>query len=115
MENKLIKKEENSFLNKIKLFLLKIFSKKSIEIQKFENTDESNVNTNIKFQKELEKNVIKGNEKEYQLKEFLREIEQSPNIIENLSNDRLDKLIEYYVEITNSKMEKIKRLKATLN
>ena len=52
---------------------------------------------------------------ERDLKNFINEIENNPDIIENLSNDRLDRLINYYEDITNAKQRKIERLKLSVN
>ena len=52
------------------------------------------------------------NAKEKDLKEFICKIEANPNLIEKLSNDRLDILINYYEKITADKRIKIERLKS---
>lgn len=40
----------------------------------------------------------------------MKELENNPNLVENLSDDRLDKLIKYYENIIAEKEVKIKRI-----
>ena len=51
----------------------------------------------------------------YVYEDLLKEIENNPSLIANLSNDRLDKLINYYEKITEEKQNKIEKLKISLN
>ena len=107
MNNHLIKKEDLSIFDKIKAFFSNIFHKK-ISIEK---SPEIYINNDNKQSNEFQ-NI---NTKERDLKEFIQKIEDNPDIIENLSNDRLDKLISYYEDITNSKKRKIEKLKTAIN
>lgn len=115
MNNQLIKKENLSIFDKIKAFFSNIFHKK-ISIQKspeiYINNDNKQSN---EFQKNIKIDISNINTKEGDLKEFIQKIEDNPDIIENLSNDRLDKLISYYEDITNSKKRKIEKLKTAIN
>ena len=111
MNNQLIKKEDLSIIHRIRAFFAKIFNKKNIvetspEIQIIDDKSISN-----DFQKNIKVDVSNVNTKERDLKNFIKKIEDKPDIIENLSNDRLDKLISYYEDVTNSKKIKIERLK----
>lgn len=115
MNNQLIKKEDLSIIHRIRAFLAKIFNKKNIvetspEIQIIDDKSISN-----DFQKNIKVDVSNVNTKERDLKNFIKKIEDKPDIIENLSNDRLDKLISYYEDVTNSKKIKIERLKASIS
>lgn len=115
MNNQLIKKEDLSIIHRIRAFFAKIFNKKNIvetspEIQIIDDKSISN-----DFQKNIKVDVSNVNTKEGELKNFIKKIEDKPDIIENLSNDRLDKLISYYEDVTNSKKIKIERLKASIS
>ncbi len=115
MNNQLIKKEDLSIIHRIRAFFAKIFNKKNIgetspEIQIINDKSISN-----DFQKNIKVDVSNVNTKEGELKNFIKKIEDKPDIIENLSNDRLDKLISYYEDVTNSKKIKIERLKASIS
>ena len=115
MNNQLIKKEYLSIIHRIRAFFAKIFNKKNIvetspEIQIIDDKSISN-----DFQKNIKVDVSNVNTKERDLKNFIKKIEDKPDIIENLSNDRLDKLISYYEDVTNSKKIKIERLKASIS
>ncbi len=115
MNNQLIKKEDLSIIHRIRAFFAKIFNKKNIvetspEIQIIDDKSISN-----DFQKNIKVDVSNVNTKERDLKNFIKKIEDKPDIIENLSNDRLDKLISYYEDVTNSKKIKIERLKASIS
>lgn len=115
MNNQLIKKEDLSIFHRIRAFFTKIFNKKNTvetppEIQTIDDKSTSN-----DFQKNIKVDVSTLNTKERDFKEFIQKIEDNQDIIENLSNERLDKLISYYENVTNSKKIKIKRLKASVS
>lgn len=116
MKNSLIPINEISIFQKIKnFFKLTFFHKSKIEPQ---NEIDNNSTINIKksdvntFAESLKTNV---DNKEFKLKQFTKQIENNPSIIANLSNDRLDKLIEYYEKITNEKQQKIEKLRISMN
>ena len=106
MNNQLIKKEDLSIFDRIKNFFAKIFNKKRVENlpKKISISD----NKNNEFEKRIK---VKTMNKENELEDFIKKIEENPSIIENLSNDRLDQLINHYENIINIKKEKIQRLK----
>ena len=45
---------------------------------------------------------------------FLNKLENNPELVDNLSENRLDILIDYYTEITQKNEEKINKLKKKL-
>lgn len=114
MDNKLIKKEDVTVLDKIKAFFSKIFKRDKTE-DISNNIEQKNVNENLKFEENLKVNIFDINEREKKFKDFIEELEDNPNLVEKLSEDRLDKLISYYEKLTAEKAEKIKRLKSSLN
>lgn len=81
---------------------------------KNEKDDNKYLDLNKLSDEELDKYInnieIKQRENEKKI-EKLKKIEENPSIIENLSNDRLDQLINHYENIINIKKEKIQRLK----
>lgn len=114
MDNKLIKKEDITFFDKIKAFFSKIFKRGKTEIE-VKSLQEKSVNKKPNFEENLKVNISAINEREKKFNDFIEEIEDNPNLVEKLSEDRLDKLISYYEKLTAEKAEKIKRLKASLN
>lgn len=119
MNNSLIPKDEISFWERIKNFWkIKILRK----LNKNDNTTQNNISEEesiskdkTTFSNELKVNIEGSINKEYKLKQFMKEIEDNPNLIDNLSNERLDKLIEYYEKITEEKQNKIQKLKLSTN
>ena len=116
MKNSLIPIEKISIFQKIKNFLkLTFLYKNKIESHSEKsnnitiNVNKNKVNT---FTEDLKANI---DNKELKLKQFTKEIEDNPSLITNLSNDRLDKLIDYYEKITSEKQNKIEKLKISLN
>lgn len=114
-KDKLIEGKKSNF-TKIKNILKNSFTLKSnqkILIVDNKDSDNSNfnINTNSEFLKEVKINTNYTYDRNYKLKKFMKELEENPDIIDNLSNDRLDKLISYYEKITNEKAKKINRLK----
>ena len=116
MKNSLIPIEKISIFQKLKnFFKLTFLHKNKTEPQLEEcnnitaNIKKNNINT---FTENLKTNI---DSKELKLKQFTKEIENNPSLIANLSNDRLDKLINYYEKITEEKQNKIEKLKISLN
>ena len=114
MNNQLIKKEDLSIFDKIRSFFKNIFGKKKQETN-INNSELKDITKNTEFENNLKVNISNRVQKEYELNNFIKEIEDNPSMVENLSNDRLDKLIKYYEDITDSKKRKIERLKASIS
>ena len=115
MNNQLIKKEDISIFEKIRSFFRRLFSKKEQDTISEEKQVNNSFYQNNSFEKSLRVKEPSPNKKEKELKKFIAEIEVNPSIIENLSNDRLDKLISYYENITKIKRTKIENLKSYIN
>lgn len=115
MNNQLIRKEDLSIFDKIKAFFTNIFHKRNSIKANLEIQENDNKKQSTEFENNIKVDISNINTKEKDLKEFIKHIENNPNIIENLSNDRLDKLIKYYEDITNSKQRKIEKLKASIS
>lgn len=111
MINKLINKEDLSIFDRIRVFFTNLFHKKdSIKLTSEIQGNYGQKQTND-FEKNIKVNISELNTREKNLKEFINQIENNPDMIENLSNDRLDRLINYYEDITNAKQRKIEKLK----
>jgi len=115
MNNQLIRKEDLSIFDRIKAFFTKLFNKKKPEEIVTELVEENKEKQSNEFEKNIKVDISDINTKEKDLKEFIKTIEDNPEIIEKLSNDRLDKLIKYYEDITNAKKKRIEELKAIIN
>lgn len=117
MNNQMIKKSDLSIFDKIKTFLKNMFykNKNEIIVPKNMNTSKIQEKKENGFETNLKVEISEEQEKEMKLKKFIDEIENHPDIIENLSNERLDKLISYYEKVTSEKQRKIEKLKASFN
>ena len=117
MNNQMIKKSDLSIFDKIKTFFKNMFykNKNEIIVPKNMNTSKIQEKKENGFETNLKVEISEEQEKEMKLKKFIDEIENHPDIIENLSNERLDKLISYYEKVTSEKQRKIEKLKASFN
>lgn len=114
MKNSLMKKEEESLFRRFKNFLKSIFDKKQMqhEIKDVQQLEELKEIAKSDFEENLKTELLYDVKKEYDLNRFMEKIEENPDILEKLSNDRLDKLIAYYEKTIEEKKEKIKKLQA---
>lgn len=108
----LIPKKQNSFLEKIKnFFKLKIIKKNNKDdIQKDENMQKNSDEKN-QFSESIEVDIKNTIDREYQLNQFLMEIENNTDLLFKLSNERLEILIDYYTKVTKKNQIKIDKLK----
>lgn len=114
MNSYLINREDLSIFDKIKAFFKNILCKKDKKSSVTKNIEVNRSNKSYEFGNSLKVNSSNIYKKEDKLKKLMEEIEDNPDIIEKLSNDRLDKLINYYEKITESKRIKIEKLRASL-
>lgn len=110
MNNQLILKEDVSLFDKVRAFFKGLFSKKDkkikeeVQVIEKQNKIENNKDErSVKVQKDNGKN------------EYINYIESNPDVIENLPDDRLDKLIRYYRRIIALKRVKLNKLKENKN
>ena len=80
------------------------------------NNTEANKNIE-KSIKRYEKNGLQNlkvdtkiNNAEYKQKEFIKQLENNPDILENFSLDRLEKILEYVLEDNKKKQKLLKSL-----
>ena len=94
-------KYKENFINKIKSFFARFFSKK-VEITANQETKEINkINENKNIFKEnlINEQVVKVNNEMVAKKSIVDIVEENPELIETLSNENLKKLIKIYEEI----------------
>lgn len=112
MNNYLIKKEKLSVFEKILIILKKrIFGKNYYEEIITKEVEETKLKRNAVFEEGLKVEISDKLKRENELKEFIKQIELDTDLIEMLSDDRLDRLINYYEQSTNAKRIKIAKLK----
>lgn len=115
MNNKLMKMEDNSFFHKIKAFIFKLFHKQNKNSNIMEIREEKNKSNEESFIDYIKIEDSSITSKNIKLKQFMNELEKNPDIVENLSDDRLDKLLDYYEKIVEEKKNKVARMKLSLN
>ena len=116
MNNSLIPMKNFSIFERIKnFFKVKIFKQFKEESQIDEVHTTMYKGNKLDFGNTLKVNISKTINTSFKLEQFIEEIESNPDIINNLSNDRLDRLIKYYEELTREKQQKIEKLKQSLN
>lgn len=115
MNNKLMKIEDNSFFHKIKAFIFKLFYKQKKNSNVTEIREEKNKSDEESFIDYIKIEDSSITNKNIKLKQFMNELEKNPDIVENLSDDRLDKLLDYYEKTVEEKKNKVARLKLSLN
>lgn len=119
MNSNLPMTEKNNIFLKIGNFLFKIFAKRKFDkrknvqndIQDKEEITNKNIGTNFKNELKVKKEdftIYKNKTKEEKIAE---RINQDPNILNELSISRLEKVRKIFEDRVNLKKEKIKRLK----
>lgn len=107
--NKLIKKEKVSIFCKISNFFKRIFCSENNSIIENQYIEKNTLKEDLKV------NLIGVDKKENKLEDFLKKFEKNPDMVEKLTDDGLDKIINYYENIIIAKKDKIERLKKSLN
>ncbi len=105
------KYKNNIFQNIIKKIKAVFFSKEknteltmnSIETKQNKKDSVSNFAEQIKVENE-NKNI------DYEKKKFMQELTENPNLLKEFSNDRLEKILQYYLEENQQKREILKRM-----
>lgn len=104
-------------IDTIKNIFFRIFNRNK-NMKLFPINNEDNMN-NVSYLENMEKLNFRSDicirkeyncDKKYELEKFMKELENNPNLVENLSDDRLDKLIKYYEKIIAEKEVKIRRI-----
>ena len=108
MNNYLPQKYNNNFLNKFFGFIRKVFFRKKDESNEINNeikySSEDNFNERIKVEVDYKTN--KENEKN----DFMEYIKNNPDLLENFTCDRLEKMLKIIKDENNKKRETLKKL-----
>lgn len=109
MKNKLPIKYEDGFFSKIRKFFSNVFKKKSVTTEQLEVIKEKEVEINTN-ESDFAKMKVASNR--VRIKEdILTLVEKNPELIENLSIEKLKELDKMYDEIIEKNDRKIKQLK----
>ena len=114
--------EEKGFINKIKQFFRNLFFKNKsnkVEVQEENVTETVNKEYKTEFINDIKVDIDYNSMKqENERNELFTKIRNHPELLENLSNEQLERLSDFYekkIEINNNiiqeKQEKIKKLK----
>lgn len=101
-------------IDTIKNIFSRIFNRNK-NMKLFPVNNEDNMNNVINIEKSNFRNDIRirneyNCDKKNELEKFMKELENNPDLVENLSDDRLDILIKYYEKIIEEKEVKIKKI-----
>lgn len=111
MSENLPKKYKESFFSRCINKLKSLFKKKKIKnvdfnIETFENKDSSNDLMINRIKVDVNTRV----NPEYEKREFMNNLTNNPELLENFSNDRLEKILQYYLEDNEKKRELLKKI-----
>ena len=111
MSDNLQKKNKENFfsifIRKVKMAFIKNKGKNEFIVsetveEKKEKTNKNNILENLKVDVSLNTNI------EYEKKEFMKNLTKNPELLEIFSNDRLEKILQYYLEENEKKRELLK-------
>lgn len=115
MNNNLPIKKENSIIFKIKTFFRKLLKKDnlnySVNNANSENKNISDGKMEDNFGDNLKVEVSNEYVKELKKNDFIDEIEKNPDLLYNLSIDRLKKLEKYYDELIEKDKKELNNVK----
>lgn len=109
-ENLPQKYEENifrRFFNKIKNFFLGRKEEVQIDTNRVDEWERKNVSKNKLEDLKID---VKIDNSEFKRKEFMQNLTEHPELLENFSNDRLEKILQYYLEENEKKREMLKKV-----
>lgn len=116
MNNNLPDKYKNNFfhniINRIKLWFFN--QKKSIDNLPAsipEITETTREDTKNNFAEEIKVDIADRNN-DYEKRKFMENLTENPELLEEFSNDRLEKILQYYLDENNRKREMLKKLKS---
>lgn len=116
MDNNLPVKKNNSFFEKIKNFLKKLFFKESIENSyeeknKLQTQIEKKDTRKDEFQESIRFETKNDYVNELKREEFLDKLESNPKLLYDLPIEKLEKLENYYGESIKKQEEKLAKIK----
>ncbi len=107
MNNNLPQIYKESFLvkiiNKLKVFFSKIKREKKMQSIEIPEVKKS-------FLKNLKVDFDISDSKEYQKRELMKSLSKNPKLLNNFSNDKLERILKYYIEENEKKREQLEKL-----
>lgn len=100
--------QSNNLITKIKQFFRKLFYKQEKNTIKKEIIEPVRLNN---FKEELESKVNLNYSKQLEQDKFIEKIEKTPNLLYNLSLERLETLEQYYDDLIKEDEKKLEMLK----
>ncbi len=109
MSENLPQKYKESFFSKVIRKIKKFFIKdkdesNAINSEIFENKKEKMKLDNLKVDINMSVHT------EYEKEEFMKNLTNNPELLENFSNDRLEKILQYYLDENEKKKEILKKI-----
>lgn len=93
----------SKFINKLKMFFSR--TKEEIVVSNDKNNKKDMIN-NLKVDIDVNINT------EYEKKTFMKNLTDNPELLENFSNDKLEKILQYYLDENEKKREILKKIRA---
>lgn len=112
MNNNLPDKYNNNFfhkiINNIKLWF---FNKKKAtdSLPTLEVVETSRENNESNFIEEIKVDIVEKNN-DNEKRKFMDNLTKNPELLEEFSNERLEKILQYYLDENNRKREMLKKL-----
>ncbi len=105
---------KNGLFFKLKNFFKSLFKSKAQKSEEINPNKEiiQELKDNAEFSKNLKYEIENKVSEEYKKREFIDKIEENPELLNELSVDRLKKLVNYYDEIILDYKDKIKKISA---
>ena len=111
MNENLPQKYKESFFHKF-IKKIKMFFSKTKEENKIENVSANNKIFEEKNDiiSSLKVNFDTNASREYKKKEFMKNLSDNPELLENFSNDKLKRILKYYLDENEKKRELLKKI-----
>ena len=99
------------FLNKLRAFFYhdKHFEKEHVSTNEFEITKRLGTKNDFAKQIKVDKNI---KNLEYERMKFMENLTNNPNLLEEFSSDRLENILQYYLDENNKKRKILAKLNA---
>ena len=111
MSNNLPQKYNNNIFHRFFCYIKNRFFNKHSKLEQNTKDEkyEENIRTSDEFLKEikLEKDIRNT---EYEKRNFMDNLKKSPELLENFSSERLEKILQYYLEENEKKKLILKKL-----
>ena len=101
----------SKFLRKIKMFFIKDKYKNDF-IPSNTTTVENIQNTRNNMLQDIKVDIDFSNNTDYEKKKFMDNLTNRPELLENFSNDRLEKILQYYLNENEKKTHLLNKISA---